>query len=333
MDRTERFYKMEQLLRAHKVVTRRQFMDEVGVSLATFKRDLEYMRERLHAPIAFNSERGGYELLEVGGDGPRFALPGLWFNPSEIQALLTMDALLGDMQPGLLAPHVEPLRARLEMLLEKGDVQPAEVRRRVRMLPLGARRQPPGVFETIAAATLKRRKLSLHYRARSTGEATERVVSPQRLVHYRDNWYVDGWCHLRDGLRKFSVDAVVGAQMLDDKAKTVDMNAVEREFNSGYGVFAGEAVQWARLRFNPQRARWVALETWHPEQRGRMESDGSFVLDVPYADTRELLMDILKFGADVEVLGPESLRQVVANEVRRMAAVHGARTTADAGRT
>jgi predicted DNA-binding transcriptional regulator YafY len=92
-------------------------------------------------------------------------------------------------------------------------------------------------------------------------------------------------------------------------------------------------VQWARLRFNPQRARWVALETWHPEQRGRMESDGSFVLEVPYADTRELLMDILKFGADVEVLGPESLRQVVANEVRRMAAVHGARTTADAGRT
>ena len=73
MDRTERFYKMEQLLRAQKVVPRRQFMDEIGVSLATFKRDLEYMRERLHAPIAFNSERGGYELLEVGGDGPRFA--------------------------------------------------------------------------------------------------------------------------------------------------------------------------------------------------------------------------------------------------------------------
>jgi predicted DNA-binding transcriptional regulator YafY len=323
MERTERFYKIERLLRDRKVVTRREFLDALEISLATFKRDLEYMRDRLYAPIVWNAEHGGYELDKSRRGGPAFELPGLWFNPSEIHALLTMDALLADLQPGLLASHVEPLRARLEMLLEEGDVEAAEVRKRVRMMPHGARRLPPEVFETIAAATLKRRRARIRYGARSTGEETERVISPQRLVHYRDNWYVDAWCHLRDGLRKFAIDAIVSAELLDAKAKPVDLKVVEREFNTGYGVFGGSNVEWAKLRFSKNRARWVAQEQWHPQQRGTLEPDGRYVLEVPFADGRELMMDILKYGADVEVLGPQKLRRDIADEIPKMAKLAG----------
>jgi predicted DNA-binding transcriptional regulator YafY len=194
------------------------------------------------------------------------------------------------------------------------------VRKRVRVLRQAARPLPPGVFEVVAAATLKRRRLRLAYAARSTAESTDRVVSPQRLVLYRDNWYLDAWCHLRDGLRKFAVDAIAGAVLLDDKAKAVDMKAVERELDRGYGIFAGRDVEWATLRFTPARARWVAHERWHAAQRGRVEPDGRYVLELPFSDTRELMMDILKYGADVEVLGPPSLKAAVADEVRRMAA-------------
>ena len=319
MDRTERFYLIDRLLHERRVVTRSGFLHALRVSAATFKRDLEYMRDRLHAPIVWSADKGGYEFGRPDGVSPPYELPGLWFNPSEIQALLTMQQLIADMQPGLLAAHVAPLKSRLEMLLGEGDVEASEVRKRVRMLPQGARRMPPAVFETVAAATLKRRRVRLSYAARSTGEATDRVVSPQRLVHYRDNWYVDGWCHLRDGLRKFALDAIVAAELLDEKARAVDMKAVEREFNSGYGVFAGTEVEWAKLRFTPQRARWVAQEAWHPAQRGQFDGDGRYVLEVPFADPRELTMDILKFGADVEVLGPAALRATIAAEVARMA--------------
>jgi predicted DNA-binding transcriptional regulator YafY len=317
MDRTERFYKIERLLRERKVVPRHVFLDELEVSLATFKRDLEYLRERLAVPIEWHAEKGGYAL----GSQRKVELPGLWFNDSEIRALLVMDAMLADLSPGLLEGHVAPLRARLEMLLEEeGQVAPDEVRKRVRVLRQAARPLPPGVFEVVAAATLKRRRLSIAYAARSTAESTERVVSPQRLVLYRDNWYLDAWCHLRDGLRKFAVDAIVGAVLLDEKAKAVDMKAVERELDRGYGIFAGRDVLWATLRFTPARARWVAHERWHAAQRGRVEPDGRYVLELPFSDTRELMMDILKYGADVEVLGPDSLRAAVADEVRRMAA-------------
>ncbi len=195
MDRTERFYRIERLLRERKVVPRNAFLDALEVSLATFKRDLEYLRERLEVPIEWNADKGGYEL----GSDRKVELPGLWFNDSEIQALLVMDAMLADLSPGLLEGHVAPLRARLEMLLEEGQVAPDEVRKRVRVLRQAARALPAGVFEVVAAATLKRRRRRIAYAARSTAEATDRIVSPQRLVLYRDNWYLDAWCHLRAG--------------------------------------------------------------------------------------------------------------------------------------
>ena len=318
MDRTERFYRIDHLLDERGVVTRQEFLDELEISAATFKRDIEYMRNRLHAPILWNNDRQGYEFGEPDGISPPYELPGLWFNQSEIFALLTMQHLIAGLDPGLLATHVAPLRSRLESLLEQGNVGADEVHRRVRILAQAARRMPPDVFEVIAHGVLQRVRLRIGYRARSTREATLRDVSPQRLVHYRDNWYLDAWCHTRDDLRTFSLDAISSATLLYEPSKNVDEATLDRRLGSGYGIFSGDQVEWASLRFTPERARWVANEQWHPEQRGRLESDGSYVLEVPFADPRELMMDILKYGADVEVLESEALRRRWAEEVRRM---------------
>ncbi|TSA11067.1 MAG: WYL domain-containing protein, partial [Comamonadaceae bacterium] len=56
------------------------------------------------------------------------------------------------------------------------------------------------------------------------------------------------------------------------------------------------------------RARWVAREVWHPNQRSTTDVDGSYLLEIPYSDERELLGDLLRFGADVEVMAPPDLR-------------------------
>ena len=114
MDRTERFHLIDQMLCNQRVVTRAQFLDALEVSPATFKRDLEYLRDRLMAPIVWDRERRGY-CYEKSPDGEQFQLPGLWFNTSEIQALLSMDALLANLQPGMLSNHIEPLRSRIRI--------------------------------------------------------------------------------------------------------------------------------------------------------------------------------------------------------------------------
>jgi len=311
MDRTERFYRIDQLLRQRGCVPVAELLRELEVSLATFKRDLEYMRSRLNAPIVWDRSRNGYALDTQAEDAKRYELPGMWFNASEAHALLAMEHLLEKIEPGVLAARLKPLRSRLSNLLGSTAHSAEEVRRRIRILPMASRRLPAKEFEIVAHALLSRRRLHLHYRARTTDEDTAREVSPQRLVHYRDNWYLDAWCHLRKGLRSFSMDCVKQAGLLDTPADDGDEAELDAVLGSGYGIFSGRDVQWARLHFTPAAARWVAAETWHPAQRVAMHDDGSCTLELPYANDRELVMDIMRHGPDCEVLAPPDLRERV----------------------
>ena len=316
MDRTERFYKIDQLLNEKIVVSIETFLDDLGVSLATFKRDLEYMRERLHAPILWDRDAGGYRYTQPDPLAPTFALPGLWFNSGEVHALITMQQLLSNLEPGLLAGHIKPLQARLNALLESQDHSAAEVETRFRIVHAARRQVTHRYFELVATATLSRKRLKVSHYSRETGEETERVISPQQLVYYRDNWYVDSWCHLRNGIRSFSIDAITNAEILKEKTKEVSRSKLKEALENGYGIFSGKAVTWARLRFSSERARWVSKEQWHPQQKGRFEEDGSYLLEVPFSDNRELIMDILRHGAEVEVISPQKLRKRVGQELK-----------------
>jgi predicted DNA-binding transcriptional regulator YafY len=308
VDRTERFYKIQQLIHRLKVVPARRFLQELEISPATFKRDLEYLRSRLNIPIVWDREANGYRYDARSGVQE---LPGLWFNAQEIYALLTMKHLLENLEPGLLGPHIEPLLARLTAAIGSGPHPAEAVQRRIRILHAARRTLPLKHFETAARALLERKRLAIRYYNRMRDDETEREISPQRLVHYRDNWYLDAWCHLRQDLRSFAVDAVRTAAIVDQPAREVPDRELDEVLASGYGIFSGRDTQWAQLRFAPVRARWVAAELWHPRQRAHFEVNGAYVLEIPYSDDRELVMDILKFGPDVEVLQPPALRQRV----------------------
>jgi predicted DNA-binding transcriptional regulator YafY len=320
MERTERFYKIQNLLRSRHFVSTQDFMAELGISRATFKRDLEYLRDRMHAPIVYDRDQEAYGFDPAVADSQLWQLPGLWFSAEELQALLTMDRLLGDLQPGVLSELIAPLRKRLKGLLESGEHSAEDIARRIRILSMGSRRVAPDHFRTIATAVLKRKRLKLRHQRRQDGAVIEREVSPQRLVHYRDNWYLDAYCHKRQALRTFGLDAIESALVVPDKdVKEINDDTLERHYASGYGIFAGTATQDAVLQFGAESARWVSRETWHPQQVGTPQLDGTFLLQFPYSQEPELVMDILKYGADVEVLAPDSLRQAVAEKLRAAA--------------
>ena len=308
MDRTERFYRIQQLLQQHRAVPIRRFLTDLEVSLATFKRDLEYMRSRLNVPIVWDRETGGYRVEKSAGV---HELPGLWFSDAEMYALLTMQRLLEGLEPGLLGQHVAPLLERLQAAIGSGEHPTREVVKRIRILHQAKRTLPLRHFQVVAKALLKRRRLRIVYYSRARDEETRRDVSPQRLVHYRDNWYLDAWCHLRQDIRSFAVDAMRSAEMLEEAARDVPEKQLDEVLAAGYGIFSGRDVRWARLRFAPERARWVSAEQWHPEQRAGTEPGGAYVLDIPYSDSRELVMDILRHGPEVEVLDPPELRDQV----------------------
>lgn len=326
MDRSERFNRIDQLLNEFGTVTRNQFTTALEVSHATFKRDLEYLRDRLNAPIEYDADAGGYRYAKSSG-GPRFQLPGLWFNEAEAYALLMMEHLLASLdQGGFIGTQIAPLRTRLATILDSGQHSQDDIRARIRLVAFSPRNLPLEHFTTVGLATQKRQRLRITYYARSTDSTSQREVSPQRLVHYRGNWYLDAWCHLRQGLRKFAIDGIRAAEPLEVPADEVAHDQLEAHLATSYGIVHGDGdgdVRWARLRFTADRARWVASEVWHPEQRAKLEPNGRYTLEVPYRDDRELLLEILKHAGEVQVLDPKDLREKVRQAHEAGAAKNG----------
>jgi len=258
------------------------------------------------------------QRIRIIAQNDQYQLPGLWFNTGEIQALLTMNAWLENLQPGILAEHIKPLQARVRGLLDQGDHSVEEITRRIRILTQSRLSGSNNFFQSISQALLTRKRLKISHFNRQTATSTEREISPQRLTFYRDNWYLDSWCHVRKAIRSFSVDALEQVEILPAKALEKSDSVLDKELSSGYGIFSGAKIRQAVLRFSPERARWVAQEQWHSAQKSRFDEQGYYYLTLPYSQEPELVMDILKHGADVVVLEPESLRKRVTGILRDM---------------
>ncbi len=335
MRQTERYYRIDQLIRARGSISFKDLQQELEVSRATLTRDLAALRDRFNAPIVFERERGGYVLADAGF-GPQYELPGLWFNDREILALLTMHRMLEDLgSGGLLGDQVGPLVDRLEGLLGRGAGGARVIRERVRIIAAQNRPVAPRFFERVGSALVGRRRLELAYHSRGRDERGRREVSPQRLVHWRNAWYLDAFCHRVEALRVFALDAIEDARLLDRKALDVSPAEVDRALGSGYGIFRGRPRRWAVLRFAPEAARWVRAEVWHPQQQHEDLPDGRYELRLPYAASDELEMDVLRHGEQVEVVGPPELRERIAQRLgkaaRRYRAVRRPARAAGAG--
>ncbi len=320
MSEIDRLYRYRSLLTGRWAVPRHEILSTLEISLATFKRDLAKLRDRLHIPIVYDRELDGYR---IDGAVPREELPGLWFSQDEILALLTIQNMIAQLEPGLLGPKLQPLQQRLDDMLSSQGLDAQTLAQRIRLVQAGKRRLPLKSFEAVARATLERLQLRITHFNRQNGETLERIISPQQLVHYRDNWYVDAWCHLRHGLRSFAVDAISECELLKSEAREFDPELVREQMKNGYGIFGGEVKDWARIRFNAERARWVQYEQWHPEQIGTLHPDGSYTLEIPYSDERELVGDILKHGAHVSVISPGSLVRLVKEQLGLAMGLYG----------
>ncbi len=308
MDRYERILALHRILKTSRYpASLKRLMEELDCSRATLYRDVAFLRDALGAPIESDSTGdGGFRYDEK--EAERFELPGLWLNSDELHALLAAHQLLDRTGQGVLSSALAPLKGRIESLLAQqagGKRWPVE---RVRVIASGVRRRDELAFRVVASAVLERRQLQFDYLARSTNEHTHRAVSPQRLTHYKDNWYLDAWDHDREALRSFSVDRIQHAKLQDAAARDIPDEELKQHLSSSYGIFSGAPKGTATILFSAKAARWVADEYWHSKQQGRFLPDGRYELKVPFSNAKELLMDVLRYGADAEITEPAPLR-------------------------
>ena len=317
MSDLERLHRIKYMIQARKCVPIQDFLEDLEISKATFKRDLEYLRDRMNASIVFDRSEGGYKF-EKPNAGEKVELPGLWFSEKEATALVLMQHLLDNLdQGGLISSHIDPLVEIIDGILGQSEVSARELRKRIKVFGMSARKNSLENFEEVGNALLKRQRIQLSYYSKGKDETTDREVSPQRLIFYRDNWYLDAYCHLRKGLRSFALDGVKKAELLNKKTEEVSERELQENFAESYGIFSGKATQRAKLRFTPERARWVSGETWHGQQISSFDKDGNYILEFDYNQDPELVMEILKHGSGVEVLAPANLKKRVVDELKK----------------
>jgi proteasome accessory factor C len=313
MDKFDRIFQLDAILRSRKTpISIESLQERMECTRATVFRALNSLRDRLHAPIAFERSRG---YRYAPGASGSYELPGLWFTGAELQALAVIQRLINDAGGGMLEEHVRPVAKRLEELTQHKRLNLGEAAVRLRF-PAIAGRPAGSAFQAAASATLQRKKLHMEYHGRERNERTVRTISPQRVTHYRESWYLDAWDEEKRALRCFAMDRILHLEILKDSAYDVPEDQLDAHYASAYGIFGGEADQTAVLRFTAERARWVADEQWHPKQEATWRSDGSYELRIPYRDPRELVMDILRHGRHVKVVAPGSLMEEVRAQLR-----------------
>ena len=315
----DRVQQLHALLRDRRSpISGQQLQDELECSRATLHRLIAKLRDELGAPVIYVREPPGYRYRSDAN----FELPGLWFTPHELVALLTIERVLAETGPGWLGEQLSPLRDKVRNLLADETAGLPDWSDRLRLLSQAARPAGPS-FATVASALARRKRLKVRYRARSRQDArSERELSPQRLTRYRDNWYLDAWCHWREGLRSFSLDRIDVAELIDTPALDCTPADLDAALAAGYGIFAGPAREVAELVFSAEAARWVSAEQWHPDQSFEWLPGGRYRLRVPYARSEELVADLMRHGAAVEVLGPPALRAAVARALKGAAEIY-----------
>lgn len=306
--------KFDRILLLHRLFTQRrrgasltQLANELECSSKTVTRTIELMRNQLNAPIEYVKAEHGYRYVST--NSAMFDLPGLWLSASELQSMVLLLGMLENLGNSVLGNELKAVRNLIAKNLSARGVSQPDLSRRIKVLSLAHKAVSAPTFSSIGEALLARKQLELEY-VDYGGKRSRRILSPQTLVYYRDNWYLDAWCHKREALRVFSLARIGRCEIADTDARELATELLTQHFAGGYGIFAGQPKARAELRFTPPIAMEVARQQWHPLQQGEWQND-DYHLDFPYSDERELLGDIFRHLPHVEVIKPASLKKAV----------------------
>ena len=311
--------KFNRIWQLHKELSSRRFpikivdlAEQLECSEKTVSRTLKQMQLELNAPLEYVPEARGWRYSTDQQD--QFELPGLWLNESELVSLILLLSILETFGNGLLNQDMRRTDAYITKLLQDRGLNRDAMAAKLKVLPIAQKFLPSKTLYTISEALFKGYQVAIDYIDFNQCE-TARTVSPQTLVYYRDNWYLDAWCHLRGDLRTFSIARMTRVAITDAVADIIDPESLAAYFSESYGIFSGKPTQIAKLKFAPAIAREISMQCWHEKQNAYWDAE-HYLLEIPYGKSEELIMDIMRYLPHVEVLEPSDLKEAVKARIQ-----------------
>lgn len=306
MSSFERIFWFYRRLRQNGYPSRHSYMEAFEVSESTFKRDLAYFRDRMGAPVDYDPEKRGYFLTNDA-----FELPSFWFNQTQLLLLIGLCNQLRKMKGLTAGSELSLFRDRLQGLLtmhDGSDLTDCFSFEHVEWAICDSRH-----LDLLIEAILQRRCVSLTYHSAHNDTISERSVEPYRLHNYMGTWYLIGFCLNRNEARLFQLARLLHLELSSETFSAPRFDA-EAHVKNSFGIFKGADAFEVVLRFDPFIARFVKNEIWHDRQWVEDGADGSLTMTLPVADLTEIKMRVLKYGRHVEVMAPDELRRLVAEE-------------------
>jgi predicted DNA-binding transcriptional regulator YafY len=292
--------------------------DRFEISSRTAQRDIEFMRDRLHAPLEYDRERNGYGYTDRS-----FELPGMMLTEENIVAVALAVRLASSVPDERMK---QGLCSFLDNLLGGSGRQglcSADIAELISVKNVEYSKVSSPHFPAIADALLKGNPLEITYHSPHKNETTIRNIRPLHLLLYMGSWHVIAYCAMKKGLRDFVVSRIQSAKLAAERLSLPRNLPTAKEYvRKNFGIMQGNKGVPVKLRFAPAVAPWVAEQVWHPAQKTAFGRDGSLVLTFPVADFREVTRRILFYGSEVKVLSPKKLEREVRKEIGRMGKVY-----------
>lgn len=313
----ERYFWFDREVRRHAYPNATALVQHFEISGKTAQRSIDFMRDRLGAPLAYDSRRKGYFYTDHG-----FCLPPFEISQNELLAVLLAQNLLAGSAGGVISRSIRSFGRKLYATTGAMGLTETRINEAFSAVWHGYTPAEAETFGVVADALIQHRRMTFHYFAPSTNQQSARLVEPHHLQHYMGNWVLLARCLDRDGWRKFHLGRMHAPQLTSQFFTPEPVAAWRGQMEGTFGIFQGGASIPVVLKFNPFRARWVRDELWHADQRVEELADGSLLLHLAVTDFREVKLRILQFGADVEVIEPIELRREVAEEIERMVGLY-----------
>ena len=298
------FYFHREILK-EKYPNSRTLADQFEISLATSKRDINYLRDRLCAPLSFNPQKNGFYYQE-GFHLPFEESPRIIFLLAMLSKLAD-EAGLGDL------PEVRQLEQRLSTMIspDYGTVIDALHCHWIEIESIDHR-----IFEIIIEAVVKKQLLAFQYKSIG-GKTSRRKVAPLQIINYQGRWYCYAFCFLRQENRLFHIGRVQSAELTGQDIPD-DISLDRTTLGLAFGIFQGTPRYTAEILFTSTAAELIRNQRWHKDQQTIPMKNG-VLLKLPVSDDRELVMKILQYGAMARVLSPPELINRLQGEIIAMA--------------
>jgi predicted DNA-binding transcriptional regulator YafY len=313
----ERYYWFDSQVRANLFPNAQSMADKFEISSRTARRNIEFMRNRLMAPLEYDPARKGYHYSDES-----FTLPPLQVSQEEMVSILIARDLLSNSAEGIISRTIQSFGRKLFSTMGGIGFTGDKLQNAFSAVWNGYSPAQANVFKIVVEALLGNRLLTCHYRSPGAGEITERKIAPHHLQHYMGSWVLLGWCTFRQDWRKFFLSRMSDLKITSENFEPRPKQEWEPMLQSSFGIFQGENEVPVTLRFTPFRARWIREQMWHPTQTLKELPNGGLDISFPVADFREIKLKILQFGADVEVIEPGELREGVKNEIKKMEKIY-----------